>query len=596
MNAPIDTVIDRGSPAPARSDPPQFRRPSRSDLPWAAGAILLAPVAWVLSGGAGLLQAGGIDAFVYTGYANHYAALLQRYGVTYYSTRVATIFPEAMLGHLFGPLAGYYAWHYVLAVVALGSVYGIARRYYGVPTAAIATVLLVAVPWLASRLIWDYVDGPAIAYLLLGMFLVLGVRSRPALRWFLAGCVFSLAITCNLWVLAIVGAFGGAWLLFGFAARDLGPRVRGALFVVGGVVVTQVGLGAFMALRFPQAGFWFQGKAVDTANGLLAGGNRVYFVSWSGALRGIPFLWVPIVAAVAAVVLACATPVLRPPPERRRLVFLAATYLGVVWLAFVTMHNLGGAALSLDYYVSYFIPAFFLVVIVTVGELMMQLGPARAHRAALVATAALVVALGLFRYAPAVIPPGRLVLFLGVGLVCALPLMRRWPVVVSCIAGALIFVLPFAFSWSSPFALNRVVRAGSQTFERDVYRHAVDFQDGVLGVVPTDRSVGFWYDGRGSNGWLNSVQSTFLWGSSRLSLTPMPNVDASVTNAAGRFDYVVLLSPRARPVRAGASALCRIGVGLAPVAQRVLRGDAVDLHYTVFQRNPSGSCPPGLAP
>ena len=128
-----------------------------------------------------------------------------------------------------------------------------------------------------------------------------------------------------------------------------------------------------------------------------------------------------------------------------------------------------------------------------------------------------------------------------------------------------------------------------------VYRHAVDFQDGVLAAVPTDRSVGFWYEVEAGS-WLNSVQSTFLWGYSLLSVVqPMPNVDADVTNAAGRFDYVVLLSPRAGPVRAGARALCRAGVGLTPVARKVLRGDVVDLHYTVFQKSESGLCPRGLA-
>lgn len=133
-------------PAP-RQNSFDSRDATRRDVALAAVAILVAPIAWVLAGGTSMLQAGVIDANVYTGYVNNYGVLLERYGLTYYSTRIATIFPERLLGDVIGRLPGYLAWHYLLAVASLGAIYGIARRFYGPPTAAVVTAMLATIPY-----------------------------------------------------------------------------------------------------------------------------------------------------------------------------------------------------------------------------------------------------------------------------------------------------------------------------------------------------------------------------------------------------------------------------------------------------------------
>ena len=92
------------------------------------------------------------------------------------------------------------------------------------------------------------------------------------------------------------------------------------------------------------------------------------------------------------------------------------------------------------------------------------------------------------------------------------------------------------------------------------------------------------------------MQATFLWGYSRLAFgsMAMPRLHQQVRTAADQYDYLVLLAPTAGPVRAGAAALCRAGVGLQPVARKVLRGEALDLHYAVFERTGSTPCPDDL--
>src|SRR5262249_20760296 len=149
-------------------------------------------------GGATLMQNGFLDPYFYTAYSNNYGALLHRYGATYYSSRIAFIFPERWLSGLFGYEAGYYLWHYLLAIAALGSVYVLARRRQGVATAAVVTLFLVVCPWFPRTLAWDYIDGATITFLLVGIFFLLGSRARRQVRWPLAGVFFSLAVNCNL--------------------------------------------------------------------------------------------------------------------------------------------------------------------------------------------------------------------------------------------------------------------------------------------------------------------------------------------------------------------------------------------------------------
>src|SRR5262249_15620392 len=199
----------------ARADVPatgsRRRGRHRSDVPWAVAAILATPAAWYPAGPLPLYQNGFLDPYFYTGYVNRYGQLLERYGNTYYATRIADIFPQRALSAVFGFEGGYYAWHYLLAVAALGSVYAIARRHAGAPTAAIVTAALVAAPWLPRALIWDYVDGAAISFILVGIYFLLASRARMPLRWAAAGVSFSLAVSCNFFVISIVGAFVFAW-------------------------------------------------------------------------------------------------------------------------------------------------------------------------------------------------------------------------------------------------------------------------------------------------------------------------------------------------------------------------------------------------
>jgi hypothetical protein len=60
-----------------------------------------------------------------------YRGLLERFGRTYYSTRIAYIFPEKALASLLGTEGGYYALRFIALGSATAAVFAIGMRYYG---------------------------------------------------------------------------------------------------------------------------------------------------------------------------------------------------------------------------------------------------------------------------------------------------------------------------------------------------------------------------------------------------------------------------------------------------------------------------------
>ena len=98
-------------------------------------ACLGFPALLLLTAAVTLQQAGSLDPFVYAGYVHDYGGTLTRFGQTYYSTRVAYIYPEHLFYSLFGLERGYYALRFILLASASAAVYAIARRFYSNATA-----------------------------------------------------------------------------------------------------------------------------------------------------------------------------------------------------------------------------------------------------------------------------------------------------------------------------------------------------------------------------------------------------------------------------------------------------------------------------
>jgi len=114
-----------------------------------------------------------LDPYVYTGYIHDFKDLIARYGLTYYSVRFGMIIPAQVFAYLFGPVSGYFAFRYVLALSAGMSLYYMVKRQFSQPVAAVTVIGLLTSPYFARALLWDYPDAAGVPFLVAAICLFL---------------------------------------------------------------------------------------------------------------------------------------------------------------------------------------------------------------------------------------------------------------------------------------------------------------------------------------------------------------------------------------------------------------------------------------
>ena len=122
-------------------------RPTVPSIEWYRSRVLLV-IGFSLCCSAGLLltagkeinQAAYVDPYIYAGYIQDYPALLARFATTYYSERIAFIYPERLFSHLFGVEGGYLAFRFTALAAATAAVFAVGLRFYGYAPAVLAAV------------------------------------------------------------------------------------------------------------------------------------------------------------------------------------------------------------------------------------------------------------------------------------------------------------------------------------------------------------------------------------------------------------------------------------------------------------------------
>ena len=350
---------------------------------WVGGTVGIIgfPALFLLSAHVTLMQAGGLDPFVYDGYALNYADTLARYGPTYYSSRVAFIFPERLFGYLFGLEPGYFALRFAALAAAAGSAYAIATRYFSVSVGLLTCAWLCLVPWLGRWLLTTHYDGVACVYLLVGVAFAVAPKQLRAAGQFAAGAMFALAVNCNLVIAGVVAMFMPAWAYLQ-QPHGLARIARDALVVAGGFVLTYLCLIVGMRIAYPQFGWFFETTTFKFAFVLASGTAANWFVPLDQIIKNPARSYLLIPAGFAAVAAILSSRILLTHAEekildreRHNFVIASAIFLlGVIALALGLHLFLKFAWLNLDYYCLYFLPASMLVLISISGVADARLG------------------------------------------------------------------------------------------------------------------------------------------------------------------------------------------------------------------------------
>ena len=516
-------------------------------------------------------QVGFLDPWLYAGYINNFGDLVARYGLTYYSVRFGLIFPHLLLAKLLGPYPGYLAFCYLLYLLAGVPVYLLFRKRYSIEAAVLAYALLVSSAWFARTVLWTHPDAAAVPYTLAGVSLLLLDPVRRAPACFAAGLLFGLAANCNLFAVSIAGLSGAAYLIL--HAGALGRRLAGDIACMLGGFAAAFAMGAIGYLSCCGTPDFIR-PTWEMVVWSFSGAAEVYRVPYPVLFRTFFYIYLPLLLA-AALALSART---GPTPNR---VYLAAAgyFLAALWYAAWLQFTSRVLILDLFYYYAYLFPPFFLCCAMIAVRLGNEGGP---RRLLWIATAVLLLPL---LHAHAVLDFTSLTLWESLaisGIILAAIAAGRQSAAISLI-GALSFAAAFNLQWNVTFDRRANIPdprfydvwGTSNRTAGSAYRIAVRLLDWLPKFRDDGREILFWYTN--SDRLMNSLQSTYLWGYSRLQLTDMatsglPELtphDVQKLRTAQR-GWLVLMDRSRKTVDAGVHTLAEHGVVLGKARSETL--------------------------
>jgi hypothetical protein len=568
-----------------------------SNLFLAIGVGLCCSAGLLLTAGYTLKQLADIDPYVYAGYIHDYPGLLNRLGRTYYSTRIAYIYPERALSFLFGLEGGYFAFRLLALASAVAAVFAIGIRFGGYATAILAAVWLSFAPWLPRSLLWTYPDGVAVVYMLVGIALLIVPTKRRLVYHVAAGAAFALAINCNLILLAFCGLLGPGWAFF-YRREGIVWLALAVFCLAVGFFAAYLAMALLLYIQFPGHGFFFEGVSIRMAFSLIGGEGQAWYKPLSSIIwQGKNFtLLIPITFVLAALSVVARPIIARTPTSATDFEVLVVSYLAsIIGLSLILHFGFHDASLSLAYYISYFVPGSVLALVVLGGAIERH-----GHRVLVLVGAGLIL---LGWLAHPVLPHLKITeswyfwLAVAAVTVAAAAILHRIAAASVVLLAGAVLLSSSLFQAASKFYDVRDSRSESK-LEWDLYRGAIFLQQFVNAhVPPSARSIAFWYSNKHELPWalLNSIQSVYLWEITRVLPSPdapgMPVVDEQSRSRIAARHFVVLLGLSDAETNSGLVALDAADLSFREVSRTHFRGQLWGYTAVLIEMKSSGTTP-----
>ncbi len=506
-----------------------------------------------------VLQAGFLDPYVYAGYVHDYFGTFQRYGHTYYSSRIAYIFLDKTFISIFGETTGLLLCRILILSCSAYAAFCIAKRYFGWGPAIIAISWICLIPWLLRSIAWTHYDGFATAYLLFALTFLLVPRDRRLIAHAAAGFFLALAVNCNLHLLMVAGLFAPSWLWFNRRVRlaDLAFLI---LSIATGFIVGYAILQLLFSLAIGNFRVFIEAAALNSARSLLGGELANWFHPFSKLIAGGMFIFLMPIFFTLAGVIGLIVNRRHLSTEKGDFFVASSFYCAAVFVGALVLHTFFKHTwFSVFYYDVYFVPACLLVLISLAGMTFDALSKKAAWFLASTSLLSLL-ALWFSRETMDItlsVDIRPWMYFSVVVLLCALvyPKITAAPVLLV----GLICATYGMFQMQAGVVQQYALWAGKDMRgEADVYRGAVFLQSFVRRHVPNTAPVGFWYSNDPKNVNLNSMQAMFLWAYSRLQNHTgpgMPTVDEYFRQQIRSRDYIAIMARNDQEIDAAYSAL-----------------------------------------
>lgn len=116
-----------------------------------------------------LREIGLIDPWLYTALINDYFSLVDRYGATYYASRIGHIWPAAVAEFFFGLQWGALLYKYLMLFCAGAAIYLYGAANFSRSVGLLGSAVVLGSPWLLSQFTGDLYSGVVGVYLLISL-------------------------------------------------------------------------------------------------------------------------------------------------------------------------------------------------------------------------------------------------------------------------------------------------------------------------------------------------------------------------------------------------------------------------------------------
>jgi len=476
-----------------------------------------------------------------------------------------------------GDYSAYILIRYLQLVVATFAIYVVARHYADEAVAWLITIFFGSHVWLLRSLLWDYVDGSVVVYGLVGIALLLP-RENEVKFHVGAGIAFSLVANGNPMGLVVPAAYVATWFIERTGQSQI-SKCKSILSCLTGVAFGYTILIVAMLIIDPRAGWSFERLTLGAISWLLAGGAGSWFLSLTDIFlrEGVYLsLILPFSVVVALVAVKFSD---RGESRRKALGALAfAANTAAIFLVFHFV--LGTGVLRYIFTLVYALPAS----IVAFSALIGRWKPASARPVIVTGVVFLIVQFSFWAVSgrlPSEESPHQLKMILlmsvlAVGGLAALAVMAK-----STRRYTRFALLTLAVFFASNVFFLRADTArvfgdsSSRETEWDVRDGALYLQRFIAKRVPRNEPIRFWYGTRDE--YLNAVQATHLWLSSRLSWpvdAQMPAIDSAVMNRLKTEAHYVAILGNDGEAASALEALRTSGVSVDVVSRGEFRGKA----------------------
>jgi len=452
-------------------------------------AVFLLPLIVLWHQDSTLFSPPGLDAWVYLGFFRDLVDFKRNlFPGTYYGSRLSWILPGSLIHSLFSPVVANCVLHLTVHSVATFSLFSILRLTVGVRSAFLTAMVFCVNPWLWGATGWDYVDGAAIAYCLLGMALLTRAAVRPPGKWSLAiaGAALAGSIYANFFWIVLAPLLPLYYVALVWTWRRT-PLIRSVvslcLWAALGFLLVSVVFGGINYLL--DGNFWFYAPSLHVAQTLTSAKNPWFQTIWYNHALG-RWLWFSAIAVITAVVL-LPFRARKEAGRRNAAALLFSIQLLVAAAIMEYVQESGTPVLGLSFYASYLLPFVFLTIGSSFWLGSEKIGP----RAFVLICCAAAAVFAVFWYDSGAqflsrwpVPLWVTILLAGALLALALALRRRALGTLLALVGFVIFTVESgAGRGTDPHANRKVYERIMQVRERVEY-----LRDG--------HPVWFWYDER----------------------------------------------------------------------------------------------------